>query len=70
MFETQYNDEMEAEVKRLEARQRARLLWREDDNGQRFLVGEYATELEAEEQMASLTKEQHKQTYWIEKLPN
>ncbi len=70
MFETQYNDEMEAEVKRLEARQRARLLWREDDNGQRFFVGEYATELEAEEQMVSLTKEQHKQTYWIEKLPN
>ena len=42
-------------------------LWRQDDNGQRFLVGEYKDEATAETSMADLMKCLHKQTYWIEK---
>ncbi len=40
-------------------------LWRQDDNGQRFLVGCYATRCEAEARLAELTRCLHKQTYWI-----
>jgi len=40
-------------------------LWRQDDNGVRFLVGTYAVQEAAEEKMAELTRCHHKQTYWI-----
>jgi hypothetical protein len=41
-------------------------LWRQDDHGQRFLVGRYPTLAEAERRLAELTRSQHRQTYWIE----
>lgn len=44
-------------------------LWRQDDNGQRFLVGRYRNLDEAESRLAELTRVQHKQTYWISKTP-
>jgi pimeloyl-ACP methyl ester carboxylesterase len=41
-------------------------LWRQDDNGHRFLVGEYRVKAAAEAKMAELMVCIHKQTYWIE----
>ncbi len=40
------------------------LLWRQDNNGQRFLVDVFATMEKAETRMAELTRVLHKQTYW------
>uniref|UniRef100_A0A831TXA1 SPOR domain-containing protein n=1 Tax=Geobacter metallireducens TaxID=28232 RepID=A0A831TXA1_GEOME len=40
-------------------------LWRQDDNGNRFLVGTFADQAAAERRLAELTRIQHKQTYWI-----
>lgn len=40
-------------------------LWREDDNGQRFLVGRHPTRDEAERRLAELTRARHRQSYWI-----
>lgn len=40
-------------------------LWRQDDNGNRFLVGEYVTRELAEQRLTELTSCQHKQTYWL-----
>jgi hypothetical protein len=40
-------------------------LWREDDNGNKFLVGTFPAKKLAEERLAELTRCQHKQTYWI-----
>lgn len=40
-------------------------LWRQDDNGQHFLIGSYRTRDEAEQRLAELTRSQHKQIYWI-----
>lgn len=44
-------------------------LWRQDDNGQRFLIGRYPTRTAAEQQLATLNRAVHKQTYWIEETP-
>lgn len=44
-------------------------LWRQDDNGNRFLVGEYNRKSDAETQLAELTRHIHKQTYWLEERP-
>lgn len=41
-------------------------LWRQDDNGQRFLIGRYADLDEARRRLAELTRSQHKQMYWID----
>jgi hypothetical protein len=41
-------------------------LWRQDDHGNRFLVGRFATRAAAEQRLAELTRVTHKQTYWIE----
>jgi len=41
-------------------------LWRQDDNGNVFRIGEYASREKAEERMAELAHIPHKQTYWIE----
>ena len=40
-------------------------LWRQDDNGIRFLAGEFATRESAESRLAGLTRSPHKQIYWI-----
>lgn len=42
-------------------------LWRQDDNGHRFLVGEYEDRATVEARMAELMKCHHKQIYWVEK---
>lgn len=40
-------------------------LWRQDDNGNRFLVGDFTSRELAESRLAELTQCQHKQTFWI-----
>jgi hypothetical protein len=40
-------------------------LWRQDDNGNRFLVEEFVARSDAERRMAELMHSLHKQTYWI-----
>ena len=40
-------------------------LWRQDDNGQRFLVGTFSTRELAEVRIAELCRCPHKQTYWV-----
>lgn len=44
-------------------------LWREDDNGQRFLVDRYLARDDAKQRLAELTRVQHKQSYWIVEAP-
>ncbi len=41
-------------------------LWRQDDNGNRFLIDTYDTGSAAEKRLAELTRVRHKQMYWIE----
>ncbi len=43
-------------------------LWRQDDNGNHFLVGIYRDRTVAEEKLAELTRTPHKQTYWITEM--
>jgi hypothetical protein len=40
-------------------------LWRQDDNGIRFLVDRFNERSAAEKRLAELTRCHHKQTYWI-----
>ncbi len=40
-------------------------LWRQDDNGNRFLIGVFPGRAAAEEHMAELCRNPHKQIYWI-----
>jgi hypothetical protein len=40
-------------------------LWRQHDNGQRFLVGRYPTRADAERRVEELTRTLHKQGHWI-----
>jgi len=40
-------------------------LWRQDDNGNRFLVGSFPERSAAEERLVELSRVPHKQTYWI-----
>ena len=40
-------------------------LWRQDDNGNRFLVGAFSDRAVAERRLAELCRNPHKQTYWI-----
>lgn len=42
------------------------LLWRQDDNGNRFLVAAYITKIEADERLKELSRHTHRQIYWIE----
>nr|WSX49978.1 SPOR domain-containing protein [Streptomyces sp. NBC_00974] len=44
------------------------LVIREDDNGNRYRVGRYATRAEAQKVADSLEDGGHKQLYWIERL--
>lgn len=40
-------------------------LWRQDDNGNRYLVDRYERKSAAEARLAELSRSPHKQTYWI-----
>jgi len=40
-------------------------LWRQDDNGNSFLVGRYDRKSAAESKLAEISRVLHKQTYWI-----
>ncbi len=40
-------------------------LWRQDDNGVRVLVAEYAEQESALKALAQLESHHHKSTYWI-----
>ena len=44
-------------------------LWRQDDNGNRFLVGCFGELPAAETRLGELTRTPHKQTYWIAQRP-
>lgn len=44
-------------------------LWRQDDNGNRFLVVTFNDQAAAEQRLAELTHTHHKQIYWIRPLP-
>lgn len=41
-------------------------LWRQDDNGNRFLIDTYDNRPDAEKRLADLAMVPHKQIYWIE----
>ena len=43
-------------------------LWRQDDNGNRFLVERFPDRGRAEERLSELTRSLHKQTWWINEL--
>lgn len=40
-------------------------LWRQDDNGQKFLVDTFASAAEATQALETLEARQHKQIYWL-----
>lgn len=44
-------------------------VWRQDDNGNRFLVGSYPTRELAQARMDELSRSPHRQTYWISEKP-
>ncbi|MFG2294809.1 SPOR domain-containing protein [Streptomyces sp. NPDC048603] len=44
------------------------LVIRQDDNGNRYRVGRYATRAEAQKVIDSLDDRGHKQLYWVERL--
>ncbi|MFJ4484426.1 SPOR domain-containing protein [Streptomyces longwoodensis] len=44
------------------------LVIRQDDNGNRYRVGRYATRAEAQKIADSLDDRGHKQLYWIERI--
>ncbi|GAA2654007.1 SPOR domain-containing protein [Streptomyces virginiae] len=44
------------------------LVIREDDNGNRYRVGRYATRAEAQKVADSLEDRGHKQLYWVERI--
>ncbi|MEW2634389.1 SPOR domain-containing protein [Streptomyces sp. NPDC048389] len=44
------------------------LVIRQDDNGNRYRVGRYATEAEARKIADSLDGRGHKQLYWVERI--
>ncbi|MEU8760424.1 SPOR domain-containing protein [Streptomyces sp. NPDC048659] len=44
------------------------LVIRQDDNGNRYRVGRYATEAEARKVADGLDSRGHKQLYWVERI--
>ncbi|MEU1191677.1 SPOR domain-containing protein [Streptomyces sp. NPDC005859] len=44
------------------------LVIRQDDNGNRYRVGRYASRAEAQEIADSLDSRGHKQLYWVERI--
>lgn len=51
----------------LDFRREQHCLWRQDDHGQRYLVGTYPCRSDVAIVLRRLTVYQHKQMYWIEK---
>jgi quinol monooxygenase YgiN len=45
-------------------------LWRQDDNGNRFLIDVFTSRVDAECRLADLMRNPHKQTYWITEKPS
>jgi hypothetical protein len=45
-------------------------LWRQDDNGNRFLIGVFTDRAGAGLRLAELARNPHKQTYWITEKPS
>jgi hypothetical protein len=45
-------------------------LWRQDDNGNKFLVKHVSSQEEADEWVEKMTKRGHKQTYWSTPCPS
>ena len=46
-------------------RPRRWIVWRQDDNGNRFEVGRRESRAEADELAAAMEARGHKQTYWV-----
>jgi hypothetical protein len=46
-------------------RPRRWVVWRQDDNGNRFEVNRYESRAEAEEVAATMEARGHKQIYWV-----
>ncbi len=44
-------------------------LWRQDDNGNRFLIDIFDDRQSAGKRLAELARHPHKQMYWIAELP-
>ncbi|MEV6963115.1 SPOR domain-containing protein [Streptomyces sp. NPDC051207] len=44
------------------------LVIRQDDNGNRYRVGRYATRAEAQKIVDTLDARRHKQLYWVERI--
>jgi sporulation related protein len=44
------------------------LVIRQDDNGNRYRVGRYATRAEAQKMADSLDDRGHRQLYWVERI--
>jgi hypothetical protein len=44
-------------------------VWRQDDQGNQFCVGSFATEAEAKKLSGELAARGHKQTYWVARAP-
>lgn len=43
-------------------------LWRQDDNGHKFLVETFSCKADAIKAMKEFESRGHKQTYWVEKV--
>jgi len=43
-------------------------LWRQDDNGHKFMVGVFSSEVDAWARYRQYEEGYHKQTYWIESV--
>lgn len=44
-------------------------LWRQDDNGNRFLVARFASRAAADDEQRRFEALGHKQTYWVQPRP-
>jgi hypothetical protein len=43
-------------------------LWRQDDHGNKVIIGEYASQQEAERLKQEFEDRGHRQIYWVEKI--
>ena len=46
------------------------VLWRQDDNGNRFVVATFDDQKAAEAALRAFERKKHKQTYWIDRAPD
>jgi hypothetical protein len=49
-------------------RPRRWIVWRQDDNGNRFEVNRYESRTEADEVAATMEARGHKQIYWVAEM--